>query len=74
MSAVKSIYEKFKAKKLVGNLEVINIFNENAELNENCPIEYQNLDRFIARKKIVNELETIGALNKVEEKIFLNKM
>ena len=51
------------------NLEVINIFNENAELNENCPIEYQNLDRFEAREKIVNELETIGALNKVEENI-----
>ena len=33
------------------NLEVINIFNENAELNENCPIEYQNLDRFKARRK-----------------------
>ena len=51
------------------NLEVINIFNENAELNENCPIEYQNLDRFKAREKIINELETIGALNKVEENI-----
>ena len=51
------------------NLEVINIFNENAELNENCPIEYQNLDRFKAREKIVNELESIGALNKVEENI-----
>jgi valyl-tRNA synthetase len=51
------------------NLDVINIFNENAELNENCPIEYQNLDRFEAREKIVNELETIGALNKVEENI-----
>ena len=51
------------------NLEVINIFNENAELNENCPIEYQNLDRFKAREKIVNELKNIGALNKVEENI-----
>ena len=27
------------------NLEIINIFNENAELNENCPSEYQKLDR-----------------------------
>ncbi len=51
------------------NLEVINIFNENAELNKNCPIEYQNLDRFRAREKIVKELETIGALNKVEEHV-----
>ena len=48
---------------------LINIFNENAELNENCPIEYQNLDRFKAREKIVNELEIIGALNKVNENI-----
>ncbi len=51
------------------NLDVINIFNENAELNENCPIEYQNLDRFEAREKIIKELDNIGALNKVEENI-----
>ena len=51
------------------NLEIINIFNENAELNENCPKKYQKLDRFEARKKIINELEAIGALNKVEENI-----
>ena len=51
------------------NLEVINIFNENAELNDNCPLEYQMLDRHKAREKIVSELETIGALNKIEENI-----
>ncbi len=51
------------------NLEVINIFNENAELNDNCPLEYQMLDRQKAREKIVSELETIGALNKIEENI-----
>ncbi len=51
------------------NLDVINIFNENAALNENCPIEYQNLDRFEAREKIIDELDNIGALNKVEENI-----
>ena len=50
-------------------LEILNIFNENAELNENCPKEYQKLDRFEAREKIVNELETLGALNKIEENI-----
>ncbi len=50
-------------------LDVINIFNEHAQLNENCPKEYQSLDRFKAREKIVSELEDIGALNKVEENI-----
>ena len=51
------------------NLEIINIFNENAELNDNCPSEYQNLDRFKARKKIISDLDSLGALNKVEENI-----
>ena len=51
------------------NLEIINIFNENAELNENCPKEYQKLDRFKAREKIVNELDNLGLLNKIEENV-----
>ena len=49
------------------NLEIINIFNEKAELNENCPNEYQGLDEFQAREKIINELKILGALNKVEK-------
>ena len=51
------------------NLEVVNIFDENAKLNENCPKEYEGLDRFEARMKIVDDLDSIGALNKVEENI-----
>ena len=51
------------------NLEVVNIFDENAKLNENCPKEYEGLDRFEARKKIVADLDSMGALNKVEENI-----
>ena len=51
------------------NLEIINIFNENAELNENCPSEYQKLDRFEAREKIISDLEKLGALSKIEENI-----
>ena len=51
------------------NLEVVNIFDENAKLNENCPKEYKGLDRFEARKKIVDDLDSTGALNKVEENI-----
>ena len=51
------------------DLEIINIFNERAELNENCPKSYEKLDRFVARKKIVDELESLGAINKIEENI-----
>ena len=49
------------------NLEVINIFNENAELNENTPTNYQGLSRYDARDKIIRELEELNALEKIEE-------
>jgi valyl-tRNA synthetase len=51
------------------NLEIINIFNENAELNENCPREYQGLDRYTAREKIISELKEKELLSKEEENL-----
>tara|TARA_B100000902_G_C27318763_1_gene922944 strand:+ start:842 stop:3484 length:2643 start_codon:yes stop_codon:yes gene_type:complete len=50
-------------------LEIINIFNENAELNENCPQEYQGLDRYTAREKIISELKEKDVLSKEEENL-----
>ena len=38
-------------------LEIINIFSENGKINNNAPDEYIGLDRFEARKKILNELK-----------------
>ena len=51
------------------NLEVVNIFNANASINDNAPKEYQGLDRFEARKKIIGALENLGKLNKIEENV-----
>jgi valyl-tRNA synthetase len=39
------------------NLEIINIFTENGKINNNAPKEYIGLDRFEARKKILQELK-----------------
>ncbi|WP_340065258.1 valine--tRNA ligase [Ascidiimonas aurantiaca] len=47
-------------------LEVIDIFNEDATLNENG-LHYQGKDRFIVRKEMVNELKEKGFLVKTEE-------
>ncbi|OGT44356.1 MAG: valine--tRNA ligase [Gammaproteobacteria bacterium RIFCSPHIGHO2_12_FULL_37_34] len=47
------------------NLTPINIFTPTAELNENVPPIYQGLDRFKAREKIVQDLETQNLLEKV---------
>jgi valyl-tRNA synthetase len=43
-------------------LEVINILDKNAHLNENVPAEFQGLERFAARKKILEILEEQGVL------------
>lgn len=48
-------------------LEIINIINKDASLNDNVPEEYRGLDRFEARKKVVKDLENIGILEKIEK-------
>lgn len=50
------------------NLEIIDIFNEDATLNS-FGMHYQGKDRFVVRAEIEKELETIGALAKVENHI-----
>ena len=49
------------------NLEVINILHPNATLNENCPSDLQGLDRFEARKLIVQKITEEGLLDKIED-------
>jgi len=48
------------------NLEVIDIFNEDATLNS-YGLHYQGKDRFVVRKEIVKELEALGAIVKIED-------
>ena len=49
------------------DLEMINIFDAQARLNENVPEAYRGLDRFAARAKVVAAMEAEGLLEKVEE-------
>ncbi len=48
------------------NLETIDIFNEDATLNENGG-KYAGMDRFEVRKQIANDLEEAGLMEKVED-------
>lgn len=48
------------------NLTLLNILNSDGTLNTECPEAYQGLDRFVARKKIVSDLEALGLLVKIE--------
>src|SRR6478609_1130800 len=49
------------------NLPMINILTDDAKINENAPPEYRGLDRFAARKKVVEEFERLGLLREVEK-------
>ncbi|AWH86704.1 valine--tRNA ligase [Flavobacterium album] len=53
------------------NLEIIDIFNDDATLNS-FGLHYAGKDRFVVRDEIANELETIGSLAKTE--VHVNKV
>lgn len=49
------------------DLELINIFNPDASLTDEVPEAYRGLDRFVARKRIVADLEAAGLLDKIDD-------
>jgi valyl-tRNA synthetase len=48
-------------------LEMINIFDADARLNDSAPEAYRGLDRFAARERVVADLDAAGLLDKVED-------
>ncbi len=48
-------------------LPILNIFTPTAQLNDAAPEAYRGLDRFVARKKVVADLEAQGFLVKVDD-------
>jgi valyl-tRNA synthetase len=49
------------------NLPQINIFTPAAALNENVPPRLRGLDRFVARARVVAELQAAGLLERIEK-------
>ena len=48
------------------NLDIINVLGDDASMNENCPPAYRGLDRFVAREKVVADLEALSLIDRVE--------
>ncbi|TWV82383.1 valine--tRNA ligase [Moraxella sp. VT-16-12] len=48
------------------DIEIINLMNLDGTMNENAPPAYQGLDRFDARTKIIEDLESHSFLEKIE--------
>ena len=49
------------------NLELLNIYDAFAALNGSVPEPYQRLDRFVAREKILADMDALGLLGEIEE-------
>jgi len=49
------------------DLPKINVFDQNAHLNDQVPEAYRGLERFEARKKIISDLDALGLLEKTED-------
>jgi valyl-tRNA synthetase len=56
-------YQVYKRHPEIG---LINILDAKAQLNEAVPEKYRGLDRFIARKQVVADLDAAGLLDKIE--------
>jgi valyl-tRNA synthetase len=48
------------------DLPMINVLDKNGCLNENVPPEYQGLDRFVAREKVIEDMQGKGFFEKEE--------
>ena len=49
------------------DLEMVNIFDTRARINDAAPEAYRGLDRFEARERVVAEMEAQGLLERIEE-------
>jgi valyl-tRNA synthetase len=52
-------------------LAMLNIFDEDARLNDAVPARYRGLDRFEARQQVVEDLDAAGLLAKIEDHTFM---
>ena len=53
------------------DLEMVNIFDIEARINDNAPEKYRGLDRFEARKIVVADMEAAGYLDRVEDQVHM---
>ena len=49
------------------DLPVINIFTIDASINDDMPAAYQEMDRYVARKQIIADLESQGLMEKIDD-------
>ena len=51
------------------DLEIISILDQSAKIIQSAPKEYKGLDRFDARRKIVEDIKSLGLMQEIEDYI-----
>ncbi|PCJ59581.1 MAG: valine--tRNA ligase [Rhodospirillaceae bacterium] len=51
------------------DLPLVNVFDAKAHLNENVPEAYRGLDRYVAREKVIAEMESLDLLERIEDHV-----
>ncbi|MEX2257330.1 MAG: valine--tRNA ligase [Woeseia sp.] len=49
------------------DLPQYNIFDDNAAINDDAPEVYRGLDRYVARERIVADLDALGLIDKIDD-------
>jgi len=49
------------------DLELINIFDNSAAVNENAPAAYRGLDRYAARERVIADLEALDLIARIDD-------
>lgn len=50
-------------------IPLINLFTPDGKMNENCPEDYVGLDRFEARKKVIQDFDDLEYLDRIEDHV-----
>jgi valyl-tRNA synthetase len=53
------------------NLELINIFNVDATVNDAAPEAYRGMDRYEARQRIIADIDAAGLLDRIEDHVHM---
>jgi valyl-tRNA synthetase len=59
-------FNDFEVGRRHSEIDLINILNKDGTLNDTVPKKYRGLDRFVARKAVLADLEALGLLDKIE--------
>ena len=51
-------------------LEVVNVLDRDARVNDNAPAPYRGMDRFRARERVVEDLDALGLIDSVREHVY----